>query len=217
MHLRRIPCVLVTVRRYAAVGSGISAHLAENVAPPPTLGPHKIACGDFAGSPIRDKVLSSDMGVLFPPPPLRDSSPTREECSPLSWKYCYPLPAGFPLIYPTENTFGGDPDRSPLKGNPPFRGTPDAIDAERSNRYTFGAARRDWRGAQQSLDLRSGTLRSHTGSPREKSLIFRVGQEARHSRGLRPVKRASPCERLVSGSTSNEITSCHTTSRSGCS
>ena len=24
---------------------------------------------------------------------------------------------------PTENTFGGDPDRSPLKGNPPFRGT----------------------------------------------------------------------------------------------
>ena len=24
---------------------------------------------------------------------------------------------------PAENTFGGDPDRSPLQGNPPFRGT----------------------------------------------------------------------------------------------
>ena len=32
----------------------------------------------------------------------------------------------------------------------------DAIDALRSNRYTFGAARRDWRVAQQSLDLRFG-------------------------------------------------------------
>ena len=58
---------------------------------------------------------------------------------PLSWKCCYPLPAGFPLIYPTENTFGGDPDRSPLKGDPPFRGKPDAIDALRSNRWTFGS------------------------------------------------------------------------------
>ena len=27
--------------------------LAGNVVPPPTRGPHKIACGDFAGSPIR--------------------------------------------------------------------------------------------------------------------------------------------------------------------
>ena len=84
------------------------------------------------------------------PPPLGIGD------SPLTWKYCYPLPAGFPLICPTENTFGGDPDRSPLKGDPPFRGKPDAIDALRSNRYTFGAARRDWRGAQQSLDLRFG-------------------------------------------------------------
>ena len=34
---------------------------------PTFRGPHKIACGDFAGSPIRDKVLSSDIGVLFTP------------------------------------------------------------------------------------------------------------------------------------------------------
>ena len=90
---------------------------------------------------------------------------------PLSWKYCYPLPAGSPLIYPTENTFGGDPDRSPLKGNPPFRGKPDAIDALRSNRYTFGAARRDWRGAQQSLDLRFGHFYplSYTRSENERA------------------------------------------------
>ena len=27
--------------------------------------------------------------------PFGLSSPTREECNPLSWKYCYPLPAGF--------------------------------------------------------------------------------------------------------------------------
>ena len=103
--------------------------------------------------------------------PFGLSSPTREEVSPLTLKYCYPLPAGFPLIYPTENTFGGDPDRSPLKGNPPFRGTPDAIDALRSNRYTFGAARRDWRGAQQSLDLRFGHFYplSYTQSENERA------------------------------------------------
>ena len=163
MHLRRIPCDLVTVRRYAAVGSVISAHLAGNVVPPPSGDPTKLPAAILRGAPFGIK------------------------CYPLTLKCCSPLPAGFPLIYPTENTFGGDPDRSSLKGNPPFRGKPDAIDALRSNRYTFGAARRDWRRVQQSLDLRCGTLRSHTGSPREKSLIFRVGQEARHSRGLRPV------------------------------
>ena len=74
------------------------------------------------------------MGVLFPLLPF-GKSPVLYHGS-----IAYPLPAGFPLIYPTENSFGGDPDRSPLKGNPPFRGTPDAIDALRSNRYTFGAA-----------------------------------------------------------------------------
>ena len=34
---------------------------------PSFRGPHKIACGDFAGSPIRDKVLSSDIEVLITP------------------------------------------------------------------------------------------------------------------------------------------------------
>ena len=201
------------------------------------------------------------MGVLLPLLPFGYSSPTREECSPISWKYCYPLPAGFPLICPTENTFGGDPDRSPLKGNPPFRGTPDAIDALRSNRYTFGAARRDWRRAQQSLDLRhSGMRASEDGasaappcyaacnapasrrewriagalhvSPTRLTLRVTIaipsvrhfeisygvpaGKISDFSRGARgaALKRASPCERLVSGSTSNEITSCQGTSRS---
>ena len=46
------------------------------------------------------------------PPPLGIG-----DC-PLSWKYCYPLPAGFPR------------NRSPLKGNPPFRGTPSALGQE---------------------------------------------------------------------------------------
>ena len=38
---------------------------------------------------------------------------------------------------PAENTFGGDPDRSPLKGNPPFRGTPSALGHERRHCGTF--------------------------------------------------------------------------------
>ena len=42
-------------RKECVVGSNVelSFRLAGNVAPPPTRGPHKIACGDFAGSPIR--------------------------------------------------------------------------------------------------------------------------------------------------------------------
>ncbi len=58
------------------------------------------------------------MGVLFPLLPFGLSSPAREEVSPLTLKYCYPLPAGFPR------------NRSPLKGNPPFRGKPSALGYE---------------------------------------------------------------------------------------
>ena len=48
-------------------------------------------------------------GVLFP------LLPFGIKCYPQTWEYCYPLPAGFPR------------NRSPLKGNPPFRGTPSAL------------------------------------------------------------------------------------------
>ena len=69
------------------------------------------------------------MGVLFPHLPFGLSSPTREEFSPLSWEYCYPLPAGFPR------------NRSPLKGNPPFQGTPSALGQEGvRGRRLYGAA-----------------------------------------------------------------------------
>ena len=146
----------------------------------------------------------------------------------------YPLPAGFPLICPTENSFGGDPDRSPLKGNPPFRGKPDAIDALRSNRYTFGAARRDWRGAQQSLDLRFGhfyplsytrrkmsELRySSAGTRSEASVSAFSRREEEQPRGRQADRRKAaygdePCG-LRRGSTPKEITSCQAMSRSGC-
>ena len=68
---------------------------------------------------------------------------------------------------------------------------PNAIDTPCNNRYTFGAA-----------------LRDLTGAP--------AGKISDFSRGARgaALKRASPCERLVSGSTPNEITSCLRTSRS---
>ena len=135
----------------------------------------------------------------------------------------YPLPAGFPR------------NRSPLKGNPPFRGTPDAIDALRSNRYTFGAARRarrDWRGAQQSLDLRFGhfyplssrgvkmsELRdSSRGTRSEASVSAFSRREEEQPRGRQADRRRAaygdePCG-LRRGSTPNEITSCQATSRS---
>ena len=68
---------------------------------------------------------------------------------------------------------------------------PNAIDTPCNNRYTFGAA-----------------LRDLTGAP--------AGKISDFSRGARgaALKRASPCERLVSGSTPNEVTSCLRTSRS---
>ena len=65
-----------------------------------------------------------DLGVLYPPPSLRGKGTF---LIPLS--VVYPLPSGFPLIYPTENAFGGDPGRSPLKGEPTILGE------------TFGATR----------------------------------------------------------------------------
>ena len=62
-----------------------------------------------------------------------------------------------PPKLPHRKYFRRGPRTFPPEGPHGFRGgAPDAIDALRSNRYTFGAARRDWRGAQQSLDLRFG-------------------------------------------------------------
>ena len=55
---------------------------------------------------------------------------TRRSTSPDMEVLITPFLRVSPLICPTENTFGGDPDRSPLKGNPPFRGTPSALGHE---------------------------------------------------------------------------------------
>ena len=95
----------------------------------------------------------------------------------------YPLPAGFPLIYPTENSFGGNPDRSPLKGNPPFRGKPDAIDTSCNNRWTFGSGtliRFHTRGVKMS-EFRDSSRRNEERSERLRIFTTRRGAIARQA------------------------------------
>ena len=140
---------------------------------------------------------------------------------PLTWKCCYPLPAGFPR------------NRSPLKGDPPFRGTPSALGHE-------GVRGRRLHGAAMLCRLQCARFtfgtraqgRPRTAPPRRRHVMPLAMRPLREKSGALPahvssalgthtvaaaLKRASPCERLVSGSTPNEITSCHATSRSGCS
>ena len=121
----------------------------------------------------------------------------------------YPLPAGFPR------------NRSPLKGNPPFRGTPSALGHE---------------GVRRGPTVLGGTFgtraqgRPRTAPPRRRHVMPLAMRPLREENGALPahftsalgthtvaaaLKRALPCERLVSGSTPNEITSCQATSRSG--
>ena len=120
----------------------------------------------------------------------------------------------------------------------------DAIGAERSNRWAFGsgtrasedgasaappcyaacnapASRREWRIAgARSVSPTRLTLRVTIAIPsvRHSAISYGVpaGKISDFSRGARgaALKRASPCERLVSGSTPKEITSCQATSRS---
>ena len=105
----------------------------------------------------------------------------------------YPLPAGFPR------------NRSPLKGNPPFRGTPSALGHE-------GVRGRRLHGAAMLCRLqcaRFAKRKAHCRrTSRQPSALIR---SPRRSRG-----GYAACERLVSGSTPNKITSCQGTSRSGC-
>ena len=63
--------------------------------------------------PHSGRVQSPNIGVLLPP-----------SC-------------GFPPHLPHRKFFRRGPRSFPLKGNPPFRGTPDAIGATRSNRWTI--------------------------------------------------------------------------------
>ena len=126
---------------------------------------------------------------------------------------------------------GFPPKSSPLKGNPPFWGKPDAIDALRSNRYTFGAARRDWRGAQQSLDFRFGHEGVRGRRLHGAAMLCRLQcarfairwhiadalpSSPRHSHGRRRLSKGGkpPVKVWLGGSTPNKITSCLRTSRS---
>ena len=120
----------------------------------------------------------------------------------------------------------------------------DAIGAARSNRWTFGSGMRAsedgasaappcYAACNAPASRSDGALLAHcTSDPtrltlrvtiaipsvRHSAISYGVpaGKISDFSRGARgaALKRASPCERLVSGSTSKEITSCRGTSRS---
>ena len=157
------------------------------------------------------------MGVLFPLLPFGYSSPTREEFSPLSWKCCYPLPAGRVMLkreiectpltweYCSPSFPSGIPpplvksavlyhgsidcplpagfprNRSPLKGNPPFRGTPSALGHE-------GVRGRRLYGAAMLCRLQCARFAKRVAhcrrTFRQPSALIR---SPRRSRGLRPV------------------------------
>ena len=101
-----------------------------------------------------NKLPPSDMGVRDPLLPSGTPPPLGKSAVLYHGSIVTPFLRVSPSFTPPKILSAGTPIVPPLKGDPPFRGTPDAIDALRNNRYTFGAARRDWRGAQQSLDLR---------------------------------------------------------------
>ena len=60
-------CGDVNIQVYVVLKRGIGCTSRGECCSPSFRGPHKIACGDFAGSPIRGKALSSNMGILFTP------------------------------------------------------------------------------------------------------------------------------------------------------
>ena len=103
----------------------------------------------------------------------------------------YPLPAGFPR------------NRSPLKGNPPFRGKPSALGHE-------GVRGRRLHGAAMLCRLQCARF----------AIRWRIAgalpSSPRHSPGRRRLSRGGkpPVKVWLGGSTPNEITSGHATSRS---
>ena len=130
---------------------------------------------------------------------------------------------------------GFPPKSFPLKGNPPFWGKPSALGHEGvRGRRLHGAAmlcrlqcarfaiRWHIADALPSSPTRL-TLRVTIAIPSVRHFVISHGAPAGKisdfSRGARgaALKRALPCERLVSGSTPNKITSCLRTSRSSCS
>ena len=123
-----------------------------------------------------------------------------------------------PPKLPHRKYFRRGPRPFPPKGPHGFRGhlRRDAIGAARSNRWTFGSGMR----ASEDGASSAPPCYAACNAPATRS----DGALLAHSRpalGTHTVaaalKRASPCERLVSGSTPNEITSCLRTSRSSCS
>ena len=143
------------------------------------------------------------MGVLFTPF-LRVSScsetPARRvrrvqaslQClRPLTWEYCLPPSCGFP------------PKSFPLKREPTISGDTFGTRARGRPRTAPPRRRHVMPLAMRPLREESGALLAHFTSALGTHTVAAA------------LKRASPCERLVSGSTPNEITSCQATSRSG--
>ena len=115
------------------------------------------------------------------------------KCYPLTLEYCLPPSCGFP------------PKSFPLKREPTISGDTFGTRARGRPRTAPPRRRHVMPLAMRPLREESGALPAHVSSALGTHTVAAA------------LKRASPCERLVSGSTPNEITSCLRTSRSSCS
>ncbi len=127
---------------------------------------------------------SLDMGVLFP------LLPFGIKFRPLTWEYCLPPSCGFP------------PKSFPLKREPTISGDTFGTRAQGRPRTAPPRRRHVMPLAMRPLREENGALPAHGSSALGTHTVAAA------------LKRTSPCERLVSGSTPNEITSCQATSRS---
>ena len=119
------------------------------------------------------------------PPPLEIG-----DC-PRTLEYCLPPSCRFP------------PKSFPLKREPTISGDTFGTRAQGRPRTAPLRRRHVMPLAMRPLREKSGALPAHVSSALGTHTVAAA------------LKGASPCERLVSGSTPNEITSCHATSRSG--
>ena len=140
-------------------------------------------------------------------------------CTSLTWECCSPsfpsgkvlssimgvlLPpsCGFPPHLPHRKCFRRGPRPFPLKRGPTISGDTFGTRARGRPRSAPPWRRHVMPLAMRPLREKSSALPAHVSSALGTHTVAAA------------LKRASPCERLVSGSTPNEITSCQATSRS---
>ena len=130
------------------------------------------------------RMKSPNMGMLLP------LLPFGIKCYPLTWECCLPPSCWFP------------PKSFPLKREPTISGDTFGTRARGHPRTAPPRRRHVMPLAMRPLREENGALLAHVPSALGTHTVAAA------------LKRASPCERLVSGSTSNQITSCQATSRS---